>query len=115
MILNKDQILAAKDRQTETVDVPEWGGSVLVSVMSGRDRDAFEASVITTDGRPALNDLRAKLAARCIVDEAGNRLFSDAEIDALGGKSSGALDRVVAVAQRINRIGDQALEELKGN
>lgn len=115
MILSKAQILAAQDRPTETVEVPEWGGSVLVACMTGTDRDHFEANIVTVDGRANLHDLRAKLAAACIVDESGNRLFSDAEVQALGGKSFSALDRVVMVAQRLNKLGDQALEELKGN
>ncbi len=113
-MLTRAQILAAADLAKETVEVPEWGGSVVVSAMSGLDRDAFEASVLT-DGRPDLRNMRAKLAAACIVDEAGARLFSTGDIEALGGKSSGALDRVTRVAQRLNRLGNEQLEELKGN
>jgi hypothetical protein len=114
-MLTRDQILKAKDRKTETLNVPEWGGEVIVSAMSGHDRDAFEASIVRADGRTDMANMRAKLVAACVVDEAGNRLFQPADIEALGGKSSSALDRIVSVAQRLNRLGDQQLEELKGN
>ena len=114
-MLSRDAILKAKDRKTETVKVPEWGGEVLVTAMSGHDRDAFEASIVTADGRTDLKNMRAKLVAACVVDEAGNRLFQPADIEALGGKSASALDRIVQVAQRLNRLGDKQLEELKGN
>jgi hypothetical protein len=114
-MLTRDQILKLKDRKTETVKVPEWGGEVLVATMSGADRDAFEAGIITADGKPSLQNMRAKLAAACVVDEAGNRLFKPADIEALGGKSASALDRIAKVAQRLNKLGDAELEDLKGN
>ena len=44
-ILSKEAILAADDLPREKVNVPEWGGEVLVRTMSGTDRDAFEASL----------------------------------------------------------------------
>ena len=113
-MLTREQILAADDLSRETVDVPEWGGSVVVQMMRGSDRDAFEASIIT-EGKPDLRNMRAKLAAACIVDESGKRLFSVADVDALGAKSAKALERVTSVAQRLNRLGDEQLEEIKGN
>lgn len=115
MPLTKDQILAADDRPRELVPVPEWGGEVYVQTMSGRARDAWEASIVTKDGTPVLEDMRAKLAVACMVDEHGATLFTPADVAALSKKSASALQRVVEVAQRLNRIGQQDLEELKGN
>lgn len=114
-MLTREQILSADDRKRETVQVPEWGGEVSVSNMCGSDRDAFEESIIGSDGKPTLRDMRAKLVARCIVDESGSRIFSDEDVTALGRKSAAALDRCARVAQRLNLIGDKELEEIKGN
>lgn len=117
-MLTRDQILAVNDRQTETVAVPEWGGDVLVSIMSGAARDAWEAGLVTRKGNkaePNLQNMRARLVAACVVDQDGNRLFSDADADALGSKSSAALDRVCKVAQRLNGLTDDELEAAKGN
>ena len=113
-MLTREQILAHDDLKRETVDVPEWGGSVIVQTMTGADRDAFEASIVS-GGKPDMRNMRAKLAAACIVNEAGERLFSVVDVEALGAKSAGALERIVRVAQRLNRLGDAQLEELKGN
>lgn len=115
MILKRDQILAADDLRREVVPVPEWGGDVIVSAMTGSARDAWEASIVTKDGKANLADIRAKLAAACIVDESGALLFTPADIPALSAKSSAALDRVVKMSQTLNRIGDKELEDLKGN
>lgn len=121
MYLSADQILDADDLVAEDVPVPEWGGTVLVRGMSGTDRDKFEAAMMndTMSGVSkdrALDRYRARLAASCIVDADGKRLFrSDAEIRRLGEKSALALTRVVEVASRLSGLTDADADELLGN
>lgn len=111
-ILTKDQILEASDLTTESVEVPAWGGSVNVRSMSGADRDSFEASMmkVAEDGTrtPDMTNMRAKLVALTVVDEAGNRLFEVSDIDRLALKSAAALEIVFDVAQRLNGLGVKA-------
>lgn len=114
-ILGREQILKADDVTTEQVAVPEWGGTVLVRGLTGRQRDEFEASLIERRGKrniPNTDNIRAKLVARCCVDETGQRLFTDADASTLGERSGAALDRVYEVAARLSGIGDDDLEEL---
>ena len=104
-LLTRDQILAARDIQTELVAVPEWGGSVMVRGLTGRGRDAMEARF--TDARGKLDtdkgaDFRAAFVAQTVVDAEGRRLFADSDIKALGEKSSVALQRVFDVAVRLS-------------
>ena len=116
--LTKAQILAAKDIETETVAVPEWGGEVRVRGLSAAERDGFEEQVVKREGkrtRVILKDVRAKLAALCMVDEDGVRMFSDAEVGELTRKSAAALERVFKVAQRLSGITDDDVEELEKN
>ena len=110
-ILSKDAILAADDLPRETVNVPEWGGEVLVRTMSGTDRDAFEASLLEKDGR--MENVRARLVALTLCDAQGDRLFDDSQSVALGRKSARALDRVFSVAQRLNGIGVEQVDIAK--
>ena len=123
--LTRDAILGAKDIHTEEVDVPEWGGVVRVRGMSGRERDEFEASLLEEPAgnrqqrrqkrkqkETNLANIRAKMCAWCIVDEAGGRLFSDQDIVALGGKSAAALDRVFDVAQRMSGFDEEDIDEI---
>ena len=116
MRLSRDDILKAADNEPEEVDVPEWGGSVLVRGMTGRERDAFEVSLLAPGrgGRRQVDpaNVRAKLVARCCVDDDGNRLFTDADVAELGGKSAAAVDRVYAVAARLSGMGTDEQEEL---
>jgi hypothetical protein len=121
MYLSADDILNADDLQREPVAVPEWGGTVLVQGMSGTDRDRFEAAMLNAqmngiDKDKAMEMYRARLAAACIVDEKGNRLFrGDAVVKRLGSKSAQALSRVVDVASRLSGLSDSDVEELTGN
>lgn len=117
-ILTREQILQAQDLRTEEVPVPEWGGSVLVRGMTGAERDAFEASIVEMHGKNSqvnMANVRAKLAARTIVDEAGERLFTEKDIEALGKKNATALQRIFEVAQRLSGIGQADIEELVKN
>jgi hypothetical protein len=115
MILSREQILAAQDLRREKVAVPEWGGDVFVKALTGLERDGFDMSLIGADRKADLLGARAKLAVRCIVDENGERLFSDDDVPHLAAKSATALERIGRVAQRLNGMGDAELEDIKGN
>ena len=117
-LLSKTAILAAQDLQTEDVEVPEWGGAVRVRSFTGRERDAFESSMVRGDGKDRkvdLTNMRARLVGLTVIDETGQRLFTDEEVDLLGAKSGAALDRVFAVAQKLNGLSGADVEELSKN
>ena len=114
MRLTREQILGAQTLPRELVPVPEFGGEVWVAVMPGIVRDAWERSMVTA-GAPNLDNMRAKLVAACVVDDNGERLFTEADIDALGQKNWMALERITKVAQRLNQLGDDAMEKIQGN
>lgn len=115
-LLTKDQILGADDRGTKEVDVPEWGGSVLISAMSAAERDAFEASMLDKNQQAKkLQNFRARFVARCIVDGDGNRLFSDKDIVELGKKSAAPISRLFDECRELNGMTEADLEEIEGN
>lgn len=113
-LLSKQDIMAADDLKIEEVPVPEWGGSVLVRTLSGRERDEFESSTVDKkDGKPNLDNFRAKLVGLCMVDEHGKRLFETrADITMLGNKSVAALQRVFNKAQELNGFSEADVEEM---
>lgn len=126
VILSKEAILSADDLEKELVEVPQWGGTVYVRALTGAERDAFEQSMVemrtVRQGRKQetvremrLQNIRARLCALTICDEEGNRLFTDADVQALGRKSASALNRVFQVAQRLSGLTDEDVEELAGN
>jgi hypothetical protein len=117
-LLSKDLILSSDDLPKELVSVPEWGGEVYIRCLTAAERDDWEASVMHMEGNKTkanMQNLRAKLVARTLCDEDGVRMFSDADVAALGQKSAAALDRLYTVAARISKISKQDEDELLGN
>lgn len=114
--LTRDQLLAAAAAPlpSERVDVPELGGVVLVRGLSAAERDAFEQTVMLARRRqrPLVN-VRARLAATCLVDDAGTALFTPADIEQLGQLRADVLDRIVTVAQRLSGFLATDLQELE--
>lgn len=115
-MLTKEQILATSDRKTETVEVPEWGGAVLLAEMSSKERDDYEIALQTFDenGKARFNpdNLRAKLVAACLVDEELNRIFTAEELSAKNGK---IIDRLFQAATELNAIDENAIEDAAKN
>lgn len=116
-ILNKDTksaIFGAPHLQSETVEVPEWGVSLIVSEMSGASRDAFYAS--RQDGaNQSVSETQAVLLVATVVDEAGAPVFTVDDIPQLRSQSSAVLDRVSAVAMRLNGMSVSAVEDAAKN
>jgi hypothetical protein len=126
--LTKDQILQAHDLKTEEVPVPEWEQDgqpspyVLVRCPTAKERDEYEHSLMEAHrvGKrvqltPNFHNAKARMAVKCIVDEEGNRIFSDLDAEALGDKSASALNRIVDVIERLAGITEETKEGLRKN
>ncbi len=105
-LLTRDQILQAQDIQREEVPVPEWGGVVLVRAISAAELIQITRQSMNADGQ--IKDMPLELIiaipALCIIDEQGHRLFSDADVAALGEKNSEPLRRITQIVQRLSGL-----------
>jgi hypothetical protein len=118
VLLTRDMILKADGLRTEEVPVPEWGGSVLVRELRGRERDEWEASLAVQRGRqmvPDVANMRAKLVARTVIGDDGEPVFSQQDVNALGELSAAALDRVFEVASKLSGLNADAVETGKAS
>ncbi len=117
-LLSKQQILAAKDIETKDIEVPEWVGSVRIRGLNGAERDEFEQSMVERRGKryeANLRNARARLVALSVVDADGARLFSEADVNALGNKSASALNRVYEAARDLSGLTEADVDELAEN
>lgn len=114
-LLTKSQILAADDRKFVDVDVPEWGGTVRVSAMSGIQRDSYEMMLVDQQKNGVKGSIRAALAASTIVDEAGSPLFTIDEVAQLEKKSGVALGRVFDAAIKLSKLDPDAVGQAEKN
>ena len=119
------EILAADDRTFEDVRIPEWDVSgkpptvLRVVGITGKERDAYEASIIVGRGRDQTvnaRNARAKLIVRSVINpQTGEKLFTEEHVKALGDKSALALERLFDVARRLSGLTDTDVKELTEN
>jgi hypothetical protein len=121
-LLTRDQILEYNDIKTQVVQVPEWGGEVIVKGLTAGERDKWEASLYTAKQHGKnieivsnRDNLRAKFVAVSVVDEKGKPLFTAGDIEALTKKSAAPMDRIFTVAQKLSGMSDNDVEELEKN
>jgi len=118
MALNKQQINNAQDLPLTEVEVKEWGGSVLLRTMTGKERDDFENHIMANTNKDEKLDtrgLRVLLLGLTLVDEDGNRLFQDDELEELQSKSSKVINDLFEKAQELNGLSDNEVEDLVKN
>jgi hypothetical protein len=116
-LTSPEAILAFDDVQIHDEPVPEWGGTVRLRSLSGRDRDLFDASIRERHGGELVatfDNITAKLVARSIIDpDTGERVFSDEQIAKLGEKNAAVLNRLYDIAARLSGMRGQ--EAMAGN
>lgn len=113
--LNKKQILEAQDRTFRDVEVPEWGGTVRIGVMSAEQRDKYETQFLKYRNGELPGSIRASLVAATAIDpETNEQIFTQDDVVALGQKSGAAVGRLFDVATELNVLNEKAKEKLKG-
>lgn len=116
--LSREAILGSDDSNTEVVEIPQWGGSVRVRSLTGRERDRLEASMIgkngKADAKSGLTNFRARLVAASVVDDNGAPMFTEADLDALADRSAAALDAIAQAAMRLSGLSSEDVTELAG-
>jgi hypothetical protein len=109
MTLTREQILASRrDRKPVLLEVPEWGGDVYVRVMSAADQAELSEGV-----KPA--ELPIRVILHCLVDEAGERILTDEDAEALAKEDFPVILRVFAFVAKLNGLSTKELEEAMAN
>jgi hypothetical protein len=122
-ILTRDDILAKRAPRTELEPTPEWGGgSVIVKAMTGAERGEFEMSSMRiipgAPGEAPTTQIvhpelaRVRLVSMTAVDESGARLFTEADLVALGELDAAPLDRIADRARRLSGLTKKDMEAL---
>lgn len=108
-LLTKEAILDAEDRKTEEMDIPEWGGSIVIKEFSARERDAIDIAVINRREGGDLSGLRLLWVAKSIIDpETGASMFSPEE---LAEKNAEVINRIFDRSQKLNVMSVAEAEE----
>ena len=106
MNLTRDEILAARSRRKPIqVEVPEWGGTVYIKVLSAGDQ------VKMSSNGHAEAEMPIWLLVGCLVSKDGSRLFTDEDVPALLEEEFPIIMRVFSEAARHNGLSTKELDE----
>lgn len=113
--LTAEQIDAAGDLERVAVEVPEWGGTVYVQQIACADLDTFlELQDAAGTGRFKLRDM-CRLVALSLVNEDGERLYSDEAAARLGRRNSKLIERLFFKGLEVSGMTKAGIEaEKKG-
>jgi len=112
-MITKDQIFQTEDLTSIKVNVPEWGGEIILKVMTGADRDKYMRFISKQDGIP--ENMMERLVVLTAYDEEGKKLFEDSDIPALSKKSSLVISRLFSESAKLNKISNESVDELKND
>lgn len=126
-LLNRDQILGAKDMVFEDVATPEWApegstdeeraqAGVRIRNLTGNGRGVFiqqslEMKKTEDAGKRVDFEIEMLLVAMTAVDEEGKLIFTRDDIAALGERNAAPVARCAEVAARLSGISQKARDE----
>ena len=91
-------------------------GRFRIRSMTEGERGTIEASVLYADDRAAAAKLlKPRLICACLVDDDGDRIFSDADLDAITGLDSSVTSALADAIEQHCGIKQADIEELEGN
>ncbi len=105
--LSRDDVLRAQDFETREVEVPEWGGTILVRELNAEEVEEVGLGQLDAQGNRDLRKvagLRVKVISWATIDEEGKRLFLAKDVQQLGKRSSQTVQRVFDVIQELSGI-----------
>lgn len=116
-MLTRDQILGASDLPTAEVNVPAWGGKVLIQGLSAADMAAWVEAVNDDKSGVMTRNVNsmASMVVLSVVDKSGKRLFKDEDRDALARKNKDAIRAIYDAAKKLNGITEEDRKELEKN
>lgn len=104
----RKRLLGANDIKVQPIDIPSWGGTYYLRVISGKARESFEESY----SQEKMKNFRLRFLVLTLCDEDGKPILSDADMDALGERSSVEINRVFDAAWKLNAFTQEAVDAL---
>ncbi|MBC8587112.1 MULTISPECIES: hypothetical protein [Tissierellales] len=130
-LLSRSQILEAQDIKTKKINVPEWGGEIMIKQLSAKENDDIVMNMVNVkkmaakqlskksneNYEEAVNEVAIKnqkimMIVKSVVDENMKQLFTEADIELLATKNTSVIEKVYAEIVEFN---DSVLEDNKKN
>ena len=127
-LLNRNQILEAKDIKTKDIEVHEWGGTIRIKQLSAKEYNDITMNMVNIrkmaakqlsskknsdeNLEDAINELAIKnqkilLIIKSVVDENMKPLFTEADMELLYQKNTNVIDRIIAEIEEFNAVSSE--------
>ena len=117
-LTTKEQFFKRAQRRYTTVNIAETGDNFRVQSLTEKEKSDYEATMMSKAGaisRDRLQDAYRRLFVLVVVDEAGNRMFSDDDLAALENVDSLVVARVFQVAHAFCGFEKNDIEDIIKN
>lgn len=114
--LTRNDVTSNKKISITEVEVPEWDGIVCIKELTIEERLAFDAKYTDSEGKfKNVNDpeMIYELLRKCLVDEDGNKLFEDSDVEIMKQKSGPVMQRLFLKVININYLSQLSIDETK--
>ena len=116
-LIDKDALLGAAKRRFAVMPI-DGLGNVRIRSLTELERSRLEASVRDKKGNLSsakMLDLKCRLIVLCVVDEQGNQLFTNSDIERLGQQDSRITNALVEAIQTHCGWSEGDLEAIEKN
>lgn len=113
--LNREALLARRALPRKTVKLPVMGEEVLVQGLTGAQRDQFEGESVVQKGKHRATNfanMRARLVVLGVIDDDGQRIFQDADKDAVGQMPAADVDVMFDAIRELSGMTQEDVDEL---
>ncbi len=117
-LTTKEQLLTRAKRRYTTVTITETGDTFRIQSLTEKEKSDYEATMMSKAGaisRDRLQDAYRRLFVLVVVDEAGNRMFSDGDLADLENVDSLVVARVFQVAHAFCGFEKNDIEDIVKN
>ena len=115
----RDDILKSRTAKPKMEAIQVFGHPLYVRKIKGAELDQYEGQRLdirsAKDIRINYRNMRARLVVLVLCDENGERIFSDADVEAVGELPADELDAIYDVGLRLNGMDKDATERLEKN
>ncbi len=111
-LLTREQIIATvPNLKRDSVEIEEWGGSVLIRELTGAERDDVELRFYKGQKTGDFRGVRVKVCLLACIKEDGNPLFDEKKdaviLDSLSAKALDKLFMKIAALSGLNPDGEK--------
>ncbi len=107
-VLSRERLLAADDTLTETVDVPEWGGSVVLRSLTLAQAKKVRRYIADNRDNAEVDDL--DIAMVVLIEGMVDPQLDAGDVVALSGKQTSVITRLSRKVIDLSRMGNLLAE-----